>query len=191
MNFLSPELVNEWINGLSAFDRDNEIILFCIFSAFGKPASYLDIGSGTGVMVNTAEKLGVACNGIDILPRPNHPRLFQMDLEKPINLNRRYLLVSSIETAEHISEASSDTLIDTICSHAIERIVFTAAQPGQVGHGHVNCQPSIYWREKFYKRGWDYNPADTYKLALLLSNAWHSSHHVEANLQVFRPIGKE
>jgi len=190
VNFPPPAVVDEWLNGLTPFDRDNEIILFCIFAAFGKPETYLDVGSGTGAMVNVAEKVNVNANGIDILPRPNHPRLFQMDLERPIKLTARYSLVTSIETAEHIGEAYADTFIDTICNHAIDRIVFTAAQPGQIGHGHVNCQPATYWREKFYKRGWDYSAADTHRLALLLSNAWHASHHVEANLQVFKPLGK-
>jgi len=190
MDSLPPEGIQDWINGLTPFDKDNEIILFCIFAAFGKPDTMLDVGSGTGAMVNTAEKLGVNANGIDILPRPNHPKLIQMDLERSITLSNKYSLVTSIEVAEHIRPDYADTLIDTICNHALDCIVFTAAMPGQMGHGHVNCQHATYWREKFYKRGWEYNMAETYRLALLLSNAWHASHHVEANLQVFKPLGK-
>lgn len=188
MNFPNEAETKQWLEGLSAYDRDNEIILFCIFAAFGKPATYLDIGSGTGVMVNTAEKLGVSANGIDILPRPAHPKLLQMDLEAPIHLNQIYDLVSSIETAEHIYPQFADTLVDTITRHAKGIIVFTAAQPGQMGHGHVNCQPAIYWREKFYARGWDYNPMLTYRLVAMLNIAFHASHHVEANMQVFTPV---
>jgi len=187
MDSLSPETITEWINGLTPFDRDNEIILFCIFAAFGTPQSMLDVGSGTGAMVNTAEKLGVDVNGIDILPRPNHPKLLQLDLDRPVTLRHSYELVTSIETAEHIRPESADILIGTITRHATERIVFTAAMPGQMGHGHVNCQHATYWREKFYQRGWDYSAEDTCRLAAMLSMAFHASHHVEANLQVFKP----
>ncbi len=175
----------EWINGLTAFDRDNEVILFCIFAAFGLPASYLDVGSGTGAMANTAEKLGVEVNGLDQLPRPAHPRLLQRDLREPIDLGRTYELVTSIEVAEHLEPEYADVLVDTITRHAAKRIVFTAAMPGQIGHGHLNCQFGTYWREKFDLRGWRYSAGETYRLALMLATAQQASHHVEANLQVF------
>lgn len=183
---LDPQLAEEWLTGLSAFDRDNTTILFCIFAAYGTPESYLDVGSGTGVMVNMAEKIGVqAVAGLDQLPRPNHPKLMQVDLRQPIALSRQFELVTSIETAEHIEPEYADILVDTITHHAAKRIVFTAAMPGQIGHGHVNCQPMTYWREKFHHRGWGWSAPETWRLITLLSNAHHASHHVEANLSVF------
>lgn len=181
---LSPEEAEQWIHGLSAFDNDNRTILFCIFAAFGIPQSYLDIGSGTGAMVNIAEKLGVEVNGMDQLPRPAHPKLLQVDLRLFQDLNRTYELVTSIETAEHIEPEYADNLIATITRHAEKRIVFTAAMPGQQGHGHYNLQPAYYWREKFWNRGWNYYPPDTWRLITMLSHANHASHHVEANIQV-------
>lgn len=186
MNGLSPEEAEQWIDGLSAFDRDNTIILFCIFAAFGMPKSYLDVGSGTGVMVNTAEKLGVeTVNGLDQLPRPAHPKLLQVDLRQFQQMPIQYDLVTSIETAEHIEPQYADNLVSTIALAAKQRIVFTAAMPGQIGHGHYNCQPMTYWREKFHNLGFTYNVPETWRLALLLSNAHHASHHVESNLSVF------
>ncbi len=189
---LSPEEAEQWINGLTEFDRDNSVILFCIFSAFGIPDSYLDVGSGTGVMVNTAEKLGVArVAGLDQLPRPNHPKLLQVDLREPYYFDETFTLVTSIETAEHIEPEYADNLVATITQNANHRIVFTAAMPGQIGHGHFNCQPMTYWREKFWNNGFNYNPPDTWRLSTLLSNAHHSSHHVEANLSVFVKDGTQ
>lgn len=181
---LTEQEAHQWIDGLSAFDGDNEIILYCIFAAFGKPKSFLDVGSGDGAMVNIAEKLGIDANGMDQLPRPAHPKLIQCDLRLPQDLGRKYELVTSIETAEHIEPQYADIFVDTIVRHAEKRIVFTAAMPGQQGHGHVNCQPAYYWREKFWRHGWDYNPRDSYKLTAMLGIAHHGSHHVEANLQV-------
>lgn len=186
---LDPQVAEQWLDGLTAFDRDNKIILFSIFAAFGIPESYLDIGSGTGAMVNIAEKIGVEIvAGADQLPRPNHPKLMQVDLRQPLHLSRKFDLVTSIETAEHIEPEYADNLIETITSNAAKRIVFTAAMPGQIGHGHFNCMPMTYWREKFYNHGWNYYPPDTWRLVAMLSNANHASHHVEANLSVFVPI---
>ena len=186
---IDEQTAQEWLTGLSAFDRDNETILYCIFAAFGRPSSLLDVGSGTGAMVNLAEKIGVEkVAGLDQLPRPAHPKLLQVDLREPILLsNRPFELVTSIETAEHIEPEYADNLVTTITENAGKRIVFTAAMPGQQGHGHFNLQHMEYWRTKFYDRGWNYYPPDTYRLALLLSNAHHASHHVEANLSVFVP----
>lgn len=186
--FPDEATAREWIDGLSAFDNDNRTVLFCIFSAFGMPKSYLDVGSGTGAMVNTAEKLGVEVNGLDILPRPNHPKLLQVNLEEPQYLGRTYELVTSIETAEHLHPEYADVLVETITRHAEQRVIFTAAMPGQQGNGHYNLQTAYYWREKFYQHGWDYNAEETYRLVAMLSIALQASHHIEANLQVFRRI---
>lgn len=185
---ISQAQAEEWLTGLSAFDKDNEIILFCILAAFGRPQSFLDIGSGTGAMVNMAERIGIpVVNGIDQLPRPNHPKLIQADLREAILLPFKYELVTSVETAEHIEPEYADNLVLTIVSNASRRIIFTAAMPGQMGHGHVNCQPMVYWREKFWNHGWGVNLPETWRLATLLSNAHHASHHVEANLSIFTP----
>ncbi len=185
---ITQEQAQDWLEGLAVFDFDNEILAMCMLCAFGKPASYLDVGSGTGAMVNFIEKLGVEVNGLDQLPRPAHPKLIQHDLRDPIDLGRKYELVSSVETAEHIEPEYADQLVDTITKHAIDVIVFTAAMPGQPGLGHVNLQEAFWWRTKFYDKGFDYSACDTYRMVALLGIAKHSSHHVEANMQVFRKM---
>ena len=55
-------------------------------------------------------------------------------------------LVWSCEVAEHITETKVDYYIKTLCNGKI--IAMTHAFPNQVGHHHVNCQPSEYWIEK-------------------------------------------
>jgi cyclopropane fatty-acyl-phospholipid synthase-like methyltransferase len=187
--YLTREEAEQWIDGLAAFDHDNEILFLTILAAFGKPDSYLDIGSGDGAMVNTATKLGIESIGLDQLPRTEWSNLHQVDLREPQYLNKTFQLVTSIETAEHIEPEYADIFIDTITRHANGMIIFTAAMPGQQGHGHYNCQPAYYWREKFYKRGWNYSEADTTKLVAMMALAFHGSHHVEANMQVFRREG--
>ncbi len=187
---LTPEQMEDWITGLAVFDWDNSVIAMCMLAAFGKPDGYLDVGSGTGAMVNLIEKVGVEVNGLDQLARPNHPKLIQHDLREPIDLGRKYGMVSSIETAEHIEPEYTDVLVDTITKHCSNLIVFTAAMPGQPGLNHFQLQEAFWWRTKFYDKGFDYSASDTYRLVALLGIAHHSSHHVEANLQCFRKMWK-
>ena len=58
----SPE---QWIEILAPHDVENERHAMAMFAVLGQPASYLDVGSGTGAMVNLARKLGVDAYGLD------------------------------------------------------------------------------------------------------------------------------
>ena len=35
-----------------------------------------------------------------------------------------------------------------------DSVFFSAAEPGQNGVGHINCQPMEYWTEKFVEKGY-------------------------------------
>jgi cyclopropane fatty-acyl-phospholipid synthase-like methyltransferase len=159
-----------------------------MFAVLEIPMTYLDVGSGTGVLVNTARKLDVEAYGIDLIPRLEWgDRFIQHNLCHPIDLGRKFNLVSSIEVAEHLPKEYVDIFVDTITNHVEKggHIVFTAAPNGQGGDGHINLQPSEYWRHKFYDRGFEWNQLLTYKLALAWSVSFHALHHIEANLQIF------
>lgn len=186
--YLSPAEVAKWINGLGAFDRQNTHIAMTILAVVGLPKSYLDVGSGTGAMVNTARSLGVEAFGLDALPRGEAwPHLIQHDLRQPFDFERPFELVTSIETAEHIDPDYVDVFCDTIARHMghHSRLVFSAAMPGQEGDGHVNLQAANYWRKKFDDRGLRYVPSMTNRLMAALSLCDNSQHWVEANLQAF------
>ena len=189
MRDIEPTLTAEkWLSGLAEFDGPNRLVLLCIFSVLGIPASYLDVGSGTGVMVNTARLLGVDGWGLDILPRPQFPHLVQHDLVLPYHFGREFDLITCIETAEHVELEGADNLVDTIALHAklgAGRIVFTAAPPGQLGAHHVNCQGAEYWRAKFYERGAGYNETLTWRLCAALATLPIPMGWVAANMQVF------
>jgi SAM-dependent methyltransferase len=124
------------------------------------PASVLDVGCGRGTWLQQWRILGVSdVIGVDgdyvaraslVVP----PECFiAHDLQRPLRLGRRFDLVESLEVAEHIPEASTDTFIDSLCAHA-DVILFSAAVPGQGGEFHVNEQPYSYWRAKFRARGY-------------------------------------
>jgi SAM-dependent methyltransferase len=125
-----------------------------------KPRSILDVGCGVGSWLRVARDNGVDdVMGIDgqwaqkvglVIPESQ----FQdYDLSTPIDLGRRFDLVLTLEVAEHIAAARSDTFVDTLCRHA-DTILFSAALPGQGGRMHLNEQPLSYWVDKFSRRNY-------------------------------------
>lgn len=158
------------LDELRKLDRDNERILFTLFALFGKPRTLLDIGSGTGIMVQTARKLGVNAIGIDLLATPPD---IKHDLTKPIGLGKHFDMVLCLEVAEHLPERAAPLLCQTIAAHTPPngRLIFSAAMPGQTGIEHVNLQKPAYWRKLLYDAGkFSYRDDLTAKLQLLLQH---------------------
>lgn len=76
------------------------------------------------------------------------------DVSKPILVNEKFELASSIEVAEHIITSKSDVFVDNLCKSSYKYVFLTAAQVGQGGTGHINCQPKSFWINKFKNKGW-------------------------------------
>lgn len=174
------------LDELRKLDRDNERILFTLFALFGKPRTLLDIGSGTGVMVQTARKLGIDAIGIDLLATPPD---IKHDLTKPIGLGRQFDMVLCLEVAEHLPERAAPLLCQTIAAHtpANGRLIFSAAMPGQGGISHANERQPAYWRKLLYDAGkFSYRADLTAKLQLLLQHtSGAASMWLVPNISVF------
>lgn len=216
MSYTSPtsEETLERRAQLAPFDSLNERIWLAWYASVlawrGIPESYLDLGSGTGSMVNMAQRIGVDATGIDVINGPEH-WFIHHDLTKPLYLEefsdhgemmgvwkpdysvrgsseiKTFDLVSCLEVAEHLPEAAADTLCDTIARHMSQGsvLVFSAASPGQGGEHHLNLQPAWYWRTKFYNRGISYREDYTRQLSHLWSWVAGPLQWVPANVQVF------
>lgn len=61
-------------------------------------------------------------------------------------------LAVCLEVAEHLPESRAEWLIDQLCAIA-PVVVFSAAIPGQGGHGHLNEQWPSYWIPLFEGNG--------------------------------------
>lgn len=61
-------------------------------------------------------------------------------------------LAVCLEVAEHLPESAADALVESLVK-AAPIVLFSAAIPGQGGHGHLNEQWPAYWAEKFYEYG--------------------------------------
>ena len=110
------------------------------------PNSVLDVGCGSGSWLAAALELGakdvVGVEGAKIdaeLMRVDAGSVKRADLATPLDLGRKFELVLCLETAEHLEAAHASTLVDGLARHG-NRILFSAAVPGQSGMGHVNCQ---------------------------------------------------
>lgn len=187
MTELDPQEEAQWLKGLQEFDEMNKNTLLAAFAVFGIPGHYLDVGSGSGVMVRTARQLGAEAFGIDLIHQPE-PFFFFHDMTTPFKERLPNCgIVTSIEVAEHIEEVGVENYCDTLTKFVAPGgfLILTAAPPGQPGHRHVNCQPAYYWRERMYNRKLMYNEKLTYQLALVWTAIHSNMHHLEANLQVF------
>ncbi len=125
----------------------------------GLPASILDLGCGTGTWLRAALDLGVSdIVGVDGVRIPRDELLFQRDkffclnLNGAIELHRRFDVAICLEVAEHLEPKYGEMLIHTLAKHS-DRILFSAACPGQSGQHHVNCQWPVYWQSIFNDLG--------------------------------------
>lgn len=107
--------------------------------------SVTDLGAGTGVYVEELRKLGIRAQGYDICDPQPRPDLVTtaslLDVEDPAPV------VLCLEVAEHIEQSLSQQVIEAVWRNTQPggTVIWSAAQPGQGGVGHINCQPPLYW----------------------------------------------
>jgi SAM-dependent methyltransferase len=126
-----------------------------------RPRSVLDVGCGAGAWLSVYRELGVAdVLGVDgdYVDRDLllvDASLFEArDVSEPFDLRRRYDLVQCLEVAEHVAAGDGAVLLDNLTRHG-DRLLFSAAVPGQGGEHHVNERPYEYWRDEFVLRGYE------------------------------------
>ncbi len=152
-----------------------------------RPESLLDVGCGNGLYPWLAQTLGVSTVlGLDgIAPSATvfaDESYRQVDLHEPFNIGRSFDLVTCLEVAEHLRPEATGPFLDRVGAHARERIVFSMAEPGQPGNGHINCLPMAQVLALWSDRGWQPDLSETLALRALSSLSW-----LRRNLLVLRP----
>jgi hypothetical protein len=152
-----------------------------------RPDSVLDLGCGLGGYLRFFETLGARRTvGVDGFAADSHSLIgshyLHRDLGRPLELDERFSLLICTEVVEHLAAAAEEFVLDNIVNHARERIIFSGADVGQPGLGHVNCRPIAYWLERFWARGWMPDLLDTYAMRSLATFSWF-----QRNLVVFTP----
>ena len=119
------------------------------------PKRVLDIGCGPGMYVYSMRDQGLDAVGIDIDERvEGKEHLHKIDL-LTLDGSEQADLVICFEVAEHIDPHYQDQVVDAVYN-SIEpggTLIWTAAQPGQGGVGHINCRKKEFWLDKLVSRG--------------------------------------
>jgi SAM-dependent methyltransferase len=156
----------------SIYRRKEDVLLACALPEamvdrvleIWKPGSVLDVGCGPGVVLDyllgkgLTDVQGLEGSNVAIEMAKNPAKIRRADLAVPIDLGRKFDMVYSVEVAEHIHRDAADEFVNTCVRHG-DRVLFTAAHPGQGGLGHLNEQPPAYWIAKFDARGFAMNHA--------------------------------
>ena len=157
-----------------------------------KPGSVVDVGCGTGALLAALRDRGCRGFGLEYSDagleccRARGLDVQKFDLEKgSLAEDRSFDVAISMEVAEHLAATSADRFV-ALLTRLSDRIVFTAAPPGQGGKDHVNEQPPAYWIQKFRDRGF----APDVDLAARWRQDWEASNQVtwyyRRNLLIFR-----
>lgn len=123
------------------------------------PSSLIDVGCGigdyvSGFLMSSVNAFGIegSKNCIPYLAAPEN-RIFIKDIREIIDVGW-YNVALCLEVLEHIEEEFADTVVYNL-NNMSDKILTSAAPPGQGGHYHVNCQEKKYWVEKFAKYGFE------------------------------------
>lgn len=122
------------------------------------PNSVLDVGCGVGKSLNfflskNIDVLGIEGSHLAISEAKNPQLILKYNLNKAVNIHKRFDLIWCFEVAEHIHPDFTDNLMQTFLNHS-DTIIMSAARPGQGGEGHFNEQGDEYWSEKFIQFGY-------------------------------------
>ena len=137
-----------------------ENILSALLKIFLNVNSAVDFGCGIGVWLAVLKDLGIEeIKGYDghwvnkkLLVIPEEC-FTEVDLEKMVDIEKRYDLAISIEVAEHLPEKFAESFVETL-TKASDIILFSAAIPYQGGQNHINEQWQNYWYAIFQKFGY-------------------------------------
>jgi hypothetical protein len=133
---------------------------------YGKPATVLDLGAGDGWWAKSFNDMGSTCWAVELYEEarefiPPQVYFIQHDLTEPVWLSSQGDLVICLEVAEHLPKPSGGVLVQNICTHAANNVLFSSAAPGQAGTGHINLQPQKYWRDAFEALRFGFNAGMT------------------------------
>lgn len=125
-----------------------------------EPKTVVDVGCGIGDYVDYwNNNLNIKAWGIEGSEAvkqylvSDKVLISDMRQEKIVRLHSD--LAVCLEVAEHIEAEFVQNFIENLTSIS-DRILISAAPPGQGGHYHVNCQPRTYWMDWFMLFGYEY-----------------------------------
>lgn len=135
-----------------------ERIVPYILKVAGDVRSVVDVGGGDGGWLRVFQQHGVAdvrlFDSPDVEPHLQIEKQFfsPMDFKTTLPGIVRYDLALCLEFIEHIPDDRGRALVEWL-TRASDKIVFSAAIPGQGGKGHINERAPGYWTRLFSEYG--------------------------------------
>jgi SAM-dependent methyltransferase len=119
-----------------------------------------DVGCGGGIFAAEFQRRGVRVVGCEYSAASRRAAKRRGVEIHPFDLAKSqeplpggpYAAVMTLEVGEHIPEPLAESFVEYLAQTG-DLIIFTSAQPGQGGHGHINEQPKSYWLERFSRSG--------------------------------------
>jgi len=132
------------------------------------PKSILDVGSGTGVSLQYFLQKNIDATGVEnsklaIKQSAVGDKIIRHNLKNELDLRKKFDLVWSFEVIEHIHPQFEAAFLNTLVRHG-DRVIISAARPGQGGHGHFNEQLPGYWIKRFSDLQFQLNQEMTQRL---------------------------
>lgn len=154
------------------------------------PSSISDMGCATGLYLKPFEDVRRFVIGYELsldgkanaVISPES--IITCDVTQPMKISKTDLAIC-LEVLEHIPEEGAPAAIANLCKMS-DRIVFSAARPGQGGHGHINCREKWYWEDLFEENGFVRNYGHERIIVSFMMNGYHLGWLTQ-NVMVFQP----
>jgi SAM-dependent methyltransferase len=135
-------------------------VVKALLGEFPSAVTFLDVGCGGGAFCAELQRQGKKAIGLErssagrALARKQGVDCKDFDLTRGSvgEVHAKVDAVYCFEVAEHLPEALGLRLVEFIAGFRVP-VIFSAAQPGQGGIGHINEQKPEYWQDLFERRG--------------------------------------
>jgi hypothetical protein len=156
------------------------------------PSTFLDFGCSTGLYMKEVQTVLPTIPTVgfefsqDAVDCALCKNIYQTDLTEDVHIVKNpNTLGLCLEVLEHIEDIHWKQVL-TNMTHSCDKLIFSAAVPGQGGTGHINCRPKIDWIKRFHELGWVVDLDATTHLLHYMKQGYHMGWFVN-NAMVLIP----
>lgn len=175
-------------SGQHCYDKKLSLALVNFFLG-EKVEKVVDFGCGMGNYVEHFIENNIEAIGYD--GNPHTPELTNnickvLDLSKPVEFDKPFCWVMSLEVGEHLPKKFEDIFINNLHNNNNEGIILSWAIKGQGGYGHFNERNNDYIKSRVCSLGYINDIETENELRQNVSNAWW----FKKSIMVFRKFKK-